>query len=63
MSEVERLRQLLRDVLDDIATATETWVDSDAGPASVPGEPRSENDLDIAPETIAAIRSELGPKR
>lgn len=44
-------------VLLDLAVACETWRDSDAGPYTVPGEPRPETDLDVSAEVIQELRA------
>ena len=63
MDEVRRERDnllsILREVYDDLATASETWRDSDAGPLTVPGEPRAAESLDVTAETQGRIRAAL----
>ena len=44
---------LLREVYDDLLTATETWRDSSAGPSTVSGDPRELQE--ISPETWAKL--------
>jgi hypothetical protein len=53
-------RVALRAVQEDLETASETWLDSSAGPATVPGEPRPASDLDVTEETQELVRAALG---
>ena len=52
---------LLRKVYEDMLTATETWVDSDAGPATLPGQPRELRE--ISPEVWAELCAYFQRKR
>lgn len=54
---VALLRSALLLVRHDVQTATETWRDGPAGPATVPGEPGALTDL--SEETVAAVEDAL----
>ena len=56
---VAELAGALEAVQEDLQIASETWVDSDAGPTTVAGQPRPPDNLDISLETQLLVRAAL----